>query len=57
MHDEVILNTSRMNKILGFDETFGTISSQAGCILRNLQDYTEERGYEFPLDLGAKDSC
>ena len=57
VHDEVIINTSRMNKILGFDESYGIVSSEAGVILRALHNYTQERGYEVPLDLGAKDSC
>lgn len=57
VHDEVIINTSRMNQILGFDESYGIVSSEAGVILRNLHNYTRERGYEVPLDLGAKDSC
>ena len=57
VHDEVILSTSRMNRILDFDESYGIISSEAGCILRALHNYANERGYEVPLDLGAKDSC
>jgi D-2-hydroxyglutarate dehydrogenase len=57
VHDEIIINTSRMNKILGFDETYGIVSSEAGTILKTLQDYTIERGYEMPIDLGAKGSC
>jgi len=57
VHDEVIINTSRMNRILGFEESYGIISSEAGVILRNLHNYAIERGYEVPLDLGAKDSC
>ena len=31
--DEVIINTSRMNKILGFDESYGILQAEAGCIL------------------------
>ena len=57
VHDEVILNTSRMDKILDFDESYGIISSEAGVILRKLQDHAVERGYEVPLDIGARDSC
>ena len=57
VHDEVILNTSRMNRILDFDESYGIISSEAGVILRTLQNHAIDRGYEVPLDLGAKDSC
>lgn len=57
VHDEVILNTQRMNKIIGFDESYGIVSSEAGVILSDLQDFTKARGYEVPLDLGAKGSC
>ena len=39
-HDEVIINMSRMNKIKDFDESFGIVSTEAGCILSDLQDYT-----------------
>ena len=34
--DEVIVSTSRMNKILGFDDSYGIISSEAGVILSDL---------------------
>ena len=57
VHDEVIINTSRMNRILDFDESYGIVSSEAGVILRNLCDYTIDRGYEVPLVLGSKSSC
>jgi D-2-hydroxyglutarate dehydrogenase len=36
VHDEIILNLSRMDQIYGFDEAYGILSSQAGCILSNL---------------------
>ena len=57
VHDEVIISTQRMNKILGFDESYGIVSAEAGCILSDVQDYAKARGYEVPLDLGAKGSC
>lgn len=34
--DEVILNTSNMNKILGFDESYGIIVAESGAILLDL---------------------
>ena len=55
--DEIIINTARMNKILAFDDSYGILSAQAGCILSDLQDFTKEKNYEVPLDLGAKGSC
>ena len=36
VHDEVILSTTRMNRILGFDESYGIVSAEAGCVLRTL---------------------
>ena len=57
VHDEIIVRTDRLNKILGFDETYGILSAQAGCILGDLQDYVLEKDHEVPLDLGAKGSC
>ena len=46
-----------MNRIIGFDESYGIISAEAGVILSDLQDFARVRGYEVPLDLGAKGSC
>ena len=31
--DEIILQMGRMNKIIGFDESYGILTSEAGCIL------------------------
>ena len=36
VHDEVILSTQRMNRIIGFDESYGIISAEAGVILSDL---------------------
>jgi FAD/FMN-containing dehydrogenase len=57
VYDEIILSTSRMNKILGFDENYGIISAESGCILQTMQDYTKERGMAMPIDIGARGSC
>ena len=46
-----------MNKILDLDPAQGILTAEAGCILETLQDYTRDRGYMMPLDLGAKGSC
>ena len=34
--DEVILNMSNMNKILGFDESYGIITAESGVILETM---------------------
>ena len=33
VYDEIILSTSKMNKIIGFDDSYGIVSAEAGCIL------------------------
>jgi FAD/FMN-containing dehydrogenase len=36
LHDEVVISTKKMNKILSFDEAQGTLNCEAGCILETL---------------------
>ncbi|KAJ3097176.1 hypothetical protein HDU97_005095 [Phlyctochytrium planicorne] len=55
--DEVVVSTSSMNSIEGFDEVSGIVTCQAGCILEVLDGWLGERGYMMPLDLGAKGTC
>lgn len=55
--DEVILNMSNMNRILGFDESYGIVTAEAGCVLQELQRHLDDLGFAMPLDLGAKGSC
>ncbi|GAQ08829.1 putative D-lactate dehydrogenase C713.03, mitochondrial [Aspergillus lentulus] len=55
--DEIVINTSRMNKIRSFDEASGVLVVDAGVILEVADQYLAERDHLFPLDLGAKGSC
>ena len=55
--DEIVINTSRMNKILSFDEVSGVLVVEAGCILETVDRFLAEKKHIFPLDLGAKGSC
>ncbi|XP_058044318.1 D-2-hydroxyglutarate dehydrogenase, mitochondrial [Ahaetulla prasina] len=55
--DEIILSTGLMNQIISFDHISGILICQAGCILENLNQYLEPKGFVMPLDLGAKGSC
>ncbi|MCJ1480553.1 hypothetical protein MMC06_000708 [Schaereria dolodes] len=55
--DEIVINTSRMNRIRSFDEVSGTFVVDAGCILEVVDHFLAERDHIFPLDLGAKGSC
>ena len=55
--DEIVVNTSRMNKIRSFDEVSGVLVVDAGCILEVADHFLAEKNHIFPLDLGAKGSC
>ncbi|KAI1769542.1 hypothetical protein GGR53DRAFT_3996 [Hypoxylon sp. FL1150] len=55
--DEIVVSTSRMNQIRFFDEVSGVLVADAGVVLEIADQYLAEKGYIFPLDLGAKGSC
>ncbi|KAI9901873.1 hypothetical protein N3K66_003690 [Trichothecium roseum] len=55
--DEIVINMGRLNKIHSFDEVSGSLVADAGCILEVVDSFLAEKGYIFPLDLGAKGSC
>ena len=57
VYDEIVVSTSRMNKIRSFDPVAGTLVVDAGCILENIDRFLADQGHAFPLDLGAKGSC
>lgn len=56
-NNELIMSLSKMNKIIEFDEVSGTVTCEAGVILESLNNYSSERNYLVPFDLGAKGSC
>ncbi|KAI1661928.1 hypothetical protein F4813DRAFT_346232 [Daldinia decipiens] len=55
--DEIVISTSRMNQIRFFDEVTGVLVADAGVVLEVADQFLAEKGYIFPLDLGAKGSC
>jgi FAD/FMN-containing dehydrogenase len=55
--DEIVLEMGRMNKVLSFRESDGLLHCEAGCILQKLNEQIDSKGYEVPLDLGARGSC
>lgn len=54
---EVVLNTSRLNKIRALDPQNFTITAEAGCVLADIQRAASDSGRFFPLSLGAEGSC
>ena len=57
VHDEIILSLKKLDKIINFDSLSNSLHCEAGCILENLNNYLNEKGFQMPLDLGAKGSC
>ncbi|KAJ8122184.1 hypothetical protein ONZ43_g1559 [Nemania bipapillata] len=55
--DEIVISTGRMNKIRSFDEVSGVLVVDSGVVLEVADQFLAEKGYLFPLDLGAKGSC
>jgi FAD/FMN-containing dehydrogenase len=55
--DEVMLSLERMDKIREFNEKNFTITVEAGCILSNIQNFTEKKKFLFPLSLASEGSC
>ncbi len=54
---DVVLSLERLNRIEDIDEAGGTVLVQAGAVLETLCAAVEEKGWYFPLDLGARGSC
>lgn len=55
--DEIVVTMELMNQVRSFDAVSGILVADAGLVLENADKYLEERGFIFPLDLGAKGSC
>ena len=54
---EWVLSLEKLNAIEEIDEVGGTAIVQAGVPLQVLQEKVAERGWFFPVDLGARGSC
>jgi len=54
---EVVMNTMRLNRSMSLDEEEGILTLDSGVVLQNAIDYCKERGFVYPVDLGAKGSC
>jgi len=55
--EQVILSLRRMQTVRAIDAANMTMTVDAGCVLRSLQDVASEAGMLFPLSLGAEGSC
>jgi FAD/FMN-containing dehydrogenase len=55
--DEVVINLSRMNRIREIDAFNNTLTAEAGCLLRQVQEAAGGADRLFPLSLAAEGSC
>ena len=53
----IVLSLARMNRIRGLDAVNNTMTVEAGCVLKDIQNAAHEAGRLFPLSLGAEGSC
>ena len=54
---QIIVNVSRMNRVLEVDLINNTMTVEAGCILQNLQETAAANARLVPLSLAAEGSC
>jgi FAD/FMN-containing dehydrogenase len=55
--NEVIVSTSRLNRIRAIDTFNDTLTVEAGVVLADIQALAAEQDRLFPLSLGAEGSC
>lgn len=55
--DDIAIALDRMGVIEEIDTIGHTMTVQAGVTLRRAQEYADENGLFFPLDIGARDAC
>jgi FAD/FMN-containing dehydrogenase len=54
---EVIVSTSRLNRIRAIDTVNDTVTVEAGTVLKEIQNAADRADRLFPLSLGAEGSC
>jgi len=54
---EIIINFSKMNKILEIDKSNLTVLVEAGLILDNLKENLDRKGLYFPINISSSGSC
>ena len=55
--DAIVLSLKRMNRVREVDALNGTLTVEAGCVLRSVQQAAHDAGRLFPLSLAAEGSA
>lgn len=51
------MSLANLSSVRSFDPVSGVLVADAGAILETVDHYLGDKGFIFPLDLGAKGSC
>ncbi len=54
---QIVLSLRRLASVRAIDPENMTMTVEAGCILKVVQDTADDAGFLFPLSLGAEGSC
>jgi D-lactate dehydrogenase (cytochrome) len=57
LHGEIVVSTTRLDRIREIDAASGTMTCEAGVVLAHAQRAAAEADRLFPLSLGAEGSC
>ncbi|MGO9876275.1 MAG: FAD-binding oxidoreductase [Acidimicrobiia bacterium] len=57
LHDEVLLDLRRLDELSPVDVRAGQITAQAGVTLARVHDHAHGAGWDYGVDLGARDSA
>lgn len=53
----LVLSLARLDRVRDLDPLNATITVEAGCILKSVQEAADRAGYLFPLSLASEGSC
>jgi len=53
----IVLSLARLDRVREIDPVNATITVEAGCILKSVQDAASDAGFLFPLSLASEGSC
>jgi FAD/FMN-containing dehydrogenase len=57
LHGEIVLSSSRLRVLAPVDQRAGQVTAQAGVTIGDLQRHVRASGWDYGVDLGARDSA
>jgi FAD/FMN-containing dehydrogenase len=55
--NEIAINLERMRALIELDDASATMTVEAGMPLQMVQEIADDKGFLFPLDIGARGTC